>query len=66
MDFTRVHYDQVVAITDLAVILEFGDRKVAIPKSQIDPDDDYQLDQGGEIGIATWLIEKEELDVYTD
>ncbi len=55
----EVMYDAFIRETDLAWILKFENREVALPKSQCEFDEEE-----GIVMVPQWLIEAEELDEY--
>ncbi len=46
---------EVIAVTKLAVLLDVGDYKVWLPKSQIETEFSFDIGQNIEVEIPEWL-----------
>jgi hypothetical protein len=55
-DLIEIKADGIVKETEAAVLLDFGDKRVWLPKSQID-----MRDWSSIMGIPQWLAEKKGL-----
>ena len=60
--YVHLDFDRIEKETEKALLVEFGDRQVWIPLSQVaDPDDYSEGDQNGTISVREWFAEKEGL-----
>ncbi len=63
-NYVDLTYARVIHQTDKAILLAFGDEEVWIPISQIDPEYLPLEEDGGEVAVQFWFIEKESLSDY--
>lgn len=64
-DYISLNYDRVIAETDLAYCLAFGnDEGPWIPKSLIDPEFLPLDEDGGEVSIEMWKVKAEGLEGF--
>lgn len=63
-NYIDLTYDRVVYQTEKAVLLDFGDLEQWIPLSQIDPEYLPLEEDGGEVAVQYWFIQKEGLETY--
>jgi len=61
-----LRYDRVINYTDKAVLFAFDDDEQWIPSSQIHNFDDLDFtgETDGEVVVAGWFVDKEDLDEY--
>ena len=62
-DSVDLKYDAVIHRTEKAVLLLFGAEEAWVPLSVIDDPEDLDED-GGEVGVQYWFVEKEGLEGY--
>ncbi len=63
-EYISLDYDRVLHQTDMAVCLDFGDLEQWIPLSLIDPEFLPLDENGGEVAVAHWFVQKEGLEDY--
>jgi hypothetical protein len=56
-DLIEIEFDSIVKETDAATLIDFGDKKIWLPKSQIDLRSWSKI-----VGIPQWLVEVKGLD----
>jgi len=63
-DYISLTYDRVIHQTEKAVLLDFADLEQWIPLSLIDPEYLPLPEDGGEVAVEYFFIEKEGLEDY--
>lgn len=61
METTTLIFDEILHETDNAILFDFGGEEAWIPKSQIHND---PYNDGSEVEVSAWFVEKEGLEGY--
>jgi len=62
MDYVTIDIDQITRATNKAVLAKIGENEHWIPRSVIEDGDDLDEGDFGEINVAEWFAQKEELE----